>query len=156
MKKVQLSKSDLKNLNKEIEDFYFIADFFSKKDKIEKLIFDDIEIIARDGNFLFFFYNGIIVPTLKLLQDKNLLKSVIVDMGAVPFVIKGADIMRPGIRGWDEEISKDMVVSIVDENNKKPIGVGKMLVSGEELSLMEKGKIIKSIHYVGDAIWNLR
>jgi PUA-domain protein len=155
MKRIQLSKSDVKKFNQEIEKNYCVSEFFSKKDKLERVVFDDYEVISKDGNYLFFFVEDRLVPTLKLLQGQNMLKKVTVDMGAVPFVIKGADIMRPGITVWENGILKDMIVSIIDEKNGKALGIGKMLVSGEELSNVDKGKVIKSIHFVGDALWNL-
>ena len=45
---------------------------------------------------------------------------------------------------------KDSYVVIVDEKNKKPLSVGKMLFTGEEVSLMKTGKVIKNIHWIGD------
>ena len=75
-------------------------------------------------------------------------------MGAVKFVTKGADIMRPGITEIEDGIQKDTFVTIIDQNNKKPLAIGKSLFNSEELRNTKEGKVIKNVHYVGDEIWN--
>jgi len=146
----QLSKSDLKEWNEKIQELYGINYFFDKKEKIEM---EDEKFIIIDNEKMFFFENEKIIPTLKLLQKQNILKKITVDMGAVKFVVNGADIMRPGIVSVDENIAKDAYVVIVDEKNKKPLSVGKMLFSGEEVLAMKTGKVIKNIHWIGDELW---
>tara|TARA_Y100000310_G_scaffold333432_1_gene410994 strand:- start:1030 stop:1494 length:465 start_codon:yes stop_codon:yes gene_type:complete len=133
---------------------------FSKKDIVERL--EDKE--KGFSGFLvntvcsFFYYENELLPTLKFLQNVNyssILKKIIVDMGAIKFLVGGADIMRPGITFFDEQIEKDEVVVIVDENNNKTIALGKALDSCENMKAQEKGKVIKNIHYVGDWIWEI-
>jgi len=80
---------------------------------------------------------------------------VVVDMGAVGFVAKGADIMAPGIIDADINIQKNDYVWICDEKNRKPLAVGMALMTGEEMKSKNTGKAIKNIHYVGDELWNL-
>ena len=150
MARKQLNKTDLKHWNDQIHECYGITEFFDKKEKIE--IEDDI-FIVKDNEKIFFFENEKIIPTLKFLQKKDILKKVTVDMGAVKFVVNGADIMRPGIVLLEEGILKDDYVVIVDEKNKKPLAIGKMLFSGEEINSMKTGKVIKNIHWVGDEMW---
>lgn len=150
MVRKQLSKSDLKEWNEKIQELYGINYFFDKKEKIEM---EDEKFIIIDNEKMFFFENEKIIPTLKLLQKQNILKKITVDMGAVKFVVNGADIMRPGIVSVDENIAKDAYVVIVDEKNKKPLSVGKMLFSGEEVLAMKTGKVIKNIHWIGDELW---
>ena len=76
-------------------------------------------------------------------------------MGAVRFVVNGADIMRPGIVEIQAGIEKDDFVAVVDKNNKKPLAVGIALYSSEEMRVMASGKVIKNIHYVGDELWRM-
>ena len=76
-------------------------------------------------------------------------------MGAVRFVINGADIMRPGITSFDEGIQKNDFVVVVDETHNKPLAVCVSLFSSEELLGVDSGKVLKNIHYVGDKLWNL-
>ena len=150
MERKQASKTDIKTWNEQIMQNYGIADFFGKKEKIE---IEEEKYLVRDGQIVFFLENRILIPTLRLLLQKNILKTVTVDMGAVKFVVNGADIMRPGIVSLDEGIFKDSYVVIVDQNNKKPLAVGKMLFSGEEVLAMKTGKVIKNVHCIGDEVW---
>ena len=79
---------------------------------------------------------------------------VVVDMGAVKFVTNGADVMAPGIVDADENIDEDDQVWICDEKHNKPLAIGIALMSGEQMLKEKQGKAIKTIHYVGDQIWN--
>ena len=67
----------------------------------------------------------------------------------------GADVMSPGIVEADETIEKDDIVLIVDETHNKPLAIGISLITGPEMVENDEGKAIKSIHHVGDEIWNL-
>ncbi|MCA9497435.1 MAG: hypothetical protein KC589_10930 [Nanoarchaeota archaeon] len=89
------------------------------------------------------------MPHLSCL-DENEYKSVYVDKGAIPFIIKGADLMRPGIQKIDEGINENEVILVRDENHNKVLAVGHSLFSSEEMETQEKGKSVNIIHYVGD------
>lgn len=123
----------------------------SKKDYLE-LRNDKILYINHQPTF--FYYENKLVPTLRyLLKEQSFLKNIVVDMGAVKFVVGGADIMRPGIVSIESEISADDFVVVVDVNNKKPLAVGIALFASSVMQEMKIGKVIKNIHYVGDDIW---
>jgi len=94
----------------------------------------------------------IIVSNADDLETERL-KKITVDMGAIKFVINGADIMRPGITEIEEGIAKDELVVIIDERNKKPLVVGIALYDSAEMKKITSGKVVKNIHYVGDEIW---
>ena len=126
---------------------------FSKKDSVE-LIDDKYKVIVVNKVASFFYVNDKIIPTLKFLQGHDLLKKVVVDMGAVKFMVNGADVMRPGIVKIDDGISEGDFVVVVDENNQKPLSVGVALLDSEQMRLTSKGKVIKNIHYVRDELWN--
>ena len=153
--KKQLSKSDIQKLNEEINEKFGVDDFFGKKDRIIQSDIEKRVYIIKDDMAYFFYDNEQLVPTLKLLMDKPLLKQVIVDMGAVKFMVSGADVMRPGITEINDSIEKDEVVMVVDETHKKPLCVARALFSGKEITEMQKGKVLKTLHFVGDPIWNL-
>ena len=130
----------------------------TKKDAVEKLVDKEagLRLVSINGKVSFFYDSERLIPTLKLLQiDVTLLPAVVVDMGAIKFVVGGADIMRPGIVNINSSISSGTVVAIVDETHGKAIAVGELMYSSEEVLAMEKGKVVKNIHYVGDDIWNV-
>jgi PUA domain protein len=75
-----------------------------------------------------------------------------VDIGAIKFMCKGANVMRPGIKKFTE-FEKDKLVCIIEESHQKFLAVGKAMVSSSELEDMEKGEVIKNLHYVSDKFW---
>ena len=81
-----------------------------------------------------------------------ILPTVTVDMGAVKFVVNGADIMRPGIVDIGTFDSGEFIV-IIDVNNKMPLAVGIANMDSSEMESVSSGKVVKNIHYVGDEIW---
>jgi predicted RNA-binding protein (TIGR00451 family) len=101
------------------------------KERFEEGILDDgSRVLLLNDTILFFEYDGLIIPTIHaLLEGKVSLPEITVDMGAVRYVVNGADIMRPGITKIDEGIQVGSVVAIVDERHGKP-------------------------HYVNDALWD--
>lgn len=143
----QLSKSEIKELNKRLSGFNIILD---KKAKIELI---ENKFIYINNQLRFFFYEDKIVPVLKLLLEKDLLRTVIVDMGAVKFIVSGSDIMRPGIREIDPDIHKGDIVKVIDEKNHKPLCIAEALFNGDEIKKMMSGRVLKNIHFVGDTIW---
>ena len=153
-----LSKKDIKKIKNELKEFFGDVDeIIPKKGNVEIAIADDFEIILVDKEPIAFKKDDRVIPTLKLLlkklPDKNL---VVVDMGAIKFLIKGADVMAPGIVDADENINEGDVVFVVDENHKKPICIGIALMSGKEMKEEDKGKAVENIHYVGDKLWNFK
>jgi len=141
--------------NKEVKEFVEQLQIsfnltYSKKDHFDK----DENIILINNEPMFFYHENKLIPTLKHLLKNNILKKITVDMGAVRFVVAGADVMRPGIINLEEGIQKDEFVSIVDVTHGKPLAIGQVLFSGEEIKLMTSGKVIKNIHWVGDKVWS--
>jgi len=95
-------------------------------------------------------------PTVRgLLRQLPSRRHVTVDMGAVPFIYNGADVMAPGIVDADRAIEPGDLVWIRDERNMRPLAIGESLLSGPDMVAHEKGKAVKSMHHVGDALWKL-
>ena len=119
-----------------------------KKDKITRqgdLLYKDDEpyLIILEGKYL---------PHLKSLS-KDALKRVEIDHGAVPFLLKGADMMRPGITFIDSGFDVDDVLVICDEVKKIPLGLGFALMNSEDMQKQENGKSIKVFHYFKDSYY---
>ncbi len=152
MKKKQLRKSEAKTLNELLLKLYNFS--FEKKETLEETE-EGYKVILQKGTPVFFYYDNIPIPTLKMCMDNCPLKKVVVDMGAVKFVTSGADIMRPGITSIDNDIEEGEFVAVIDENNKKPLSIAKAIFPGKEIEKMEKGKVLENIHYVGDNIWSM-
>ena len=148
MKKIPLKS---KELNKKLPHYQLNL---SKKDQVV-LLEDELKIIIVNKIPSFFYYNDKIVPTLKYLQNNSVLKKITVDMGAIKFVVNGADVMRPGITEIEDGIKENEFIVIIDTDNKKPLAVGIALFNSEEMQTKDSGKVIKNIHYVGDEIWKI-
>ncbi|MCK4670686.1 MAG: DUF1947 domain-containing protein [Nanoarchaeota archaeon] len=152
-----LRKDEIKQLNKVLEENFNLSSFFSKKDAVER----KNNVIYKNKEPLFFDFEGRIVPTLKFIlkleaENKNFLKKIVVDMPAVPFMAKGADVMRPGIAEFDDDIKENEIIVIVDEKNKKPLAIGISTLSSEQLKETDKGNVVRNVHYVGDEIWKVQ
>ena len=149
----QLSKSEIDELNKQVGALYGCANLFSKKDRV--LLVEDAALrLIVCGEPMLFFVNDTPVPTLKFLLKNMVLKTLVVDMGAVRAVSGGADVMRPGIMDIDESIKKDDFVAIIDATHKKPLCVARALFDGAEMKRETLGRMVKSVHHVGDDIWS--
>ena len=152
-KRYFLKKKKVKAIKEGLGDY---GSFINNKDTLELLEAEDYDFILVNGEPYIIMINGKPYPTLKAALNIELdSKVVVVDMGAVRFVTKGADVMSPGIVDADESIVEDDVVIIVEETHNKPLAMGIALISGPEMVENSEGKAIKSLHYVGDAIWNL-
>ncbi|RMF06841.1 DUF1947 domain-containing protein [Candidatus Woesearchaeota archaeon] len=154
----QLRKSDIRKINEQLTREYEGQFSISPKSKVIAKEIEEkgrkTEVLVIDGKPSFFFRHEKIFPTLNILVEKNPLKRVTVDMGAVKFVVNGADIMRPGVVGCDETVTKEEPVCIVDETHGKPLAVGIALFDAGELLNQTKGKVVANLHYAGDKIWN--
>lgn len=82
---------------------------------------------------------------------------VVVDMGAVKPLLRGADVMIPGIVEVKGFFNKGDPVVVVDEKYNKPLIVGKALIQSQDIvsKKLSKGKAIENIHRIGDKLWNL-
>ena len=97
-----------------------------------------------------------VAPTVRgLLAHPARDRFVTVDMGAVPYLYNGADVMAPGIVDADPRIQPGDIVWIRDEKHRRPLAVGKALMDGATMAREERGKAADTIHHVGDALWNL-
>jgi PUA-domain protein len=125
----------------------------SHKSRVETELVKSSEIIFIDGRPVAFRREGQIVPVLTNALALEKLPRVTVDMGAVPHVVGGADIMAPGVRGYQGTFRENQLVVVVDEKHGKSLAIGLSLYDSEKLSATKKGKVITNLHYVGDLIW---
>ena len=150
MKSNLISKSETSALLKTVSDRWGIEFPKIKNLKVHQ-IFDDAQIITGNG-IKILKINDDYLPFLSETTMLEKFPSVMVDMGAVKFMCKGANVMRPGIKKYTE-FQKDQLVCIIEESQHKFLAVGKALVSSEELDNMEKGEVLKNIHYISDKFW---
>jgi PUA domain protein len=112
------------------------------------------EFYLIGGRPAFIKIEGKIFPSLTFDKFFEVMPKIIVDMGAIPYVCKGANVMRPGIRRFEGDFAEGSLVFVVDEKHGKPLAVGEALYSREEAQEAKQGVVVNNIHYVGDKIWN--
>jgi len=147
---------DLKEILKERYGETFLKEIFPKKSKVEIIITEeDDKLYVINGKLALWKSKEGYIPILTFLLDNRIgLKTIIVDMGAVPYVtLNQADIMRPGITKIDADIKKGDIVRIADEKNNRTLAVGKAMFDAEEMEQKQKGKVVKNLHTINDHMW---
>ncbi|MHC1593377.1 MAG: RNA-binding protein [Methermicoccaceae archaeon] len=155
-KRQLLRKKQKKHIIPELES-YLAGEVSFESAKIELLEVDGtaFDIVLVDGEPLAFLEGERVVPSLRAALKYGVSRGeVVVDAGAVKHVVNGADIMAPGVVSADASIESGDTVFVKEEAHGKFLSVGEALMAG---SLMkgEKGKVVKSIHHVGDELWKL-
>ena len=152
MKSNLISKSETSELLKTVSEKWRVEFPKIKNVKVHQIL-DDAQIITGAGVKIL----KVGEDYLPFLSETEMLQKfphVTVDMGAVKFMCKGANVMRPGIKEYTE-FEKDSLVCIVEESQHKFLAVGKSLVASSKLENMEKGEVIKNIHYISDRFWEV-
>ena len=132
---------------------YIAGKSFSKVEQAETQ--DGSTVYLLEDEIMLFRLGESIYPTLRC-TCVDFLPAVIVDMGAIPFVCKGADVMAPGITEIKTPFEKGALVVIRDVKYDKALAIGTALRSSATILAEKKGKVIHNLHYVGDKIWETR
>ena len=127
----------------------------SRKSRVETEMVKNVEVIFVDGQPVASKREGQLVPVLTNILALEKLPRITVDMGAVPHVVGGADIMAPGIRRVEGSFGEKELVVIVDEKHGKFLAVGRALLASGDLTATKKGKVVANVHYVGDPVWEV-
>jgi PUA domain protein len=131
-----------------------INQFFKGKVSMEMIETDFGEIFIVGNRALLFRTKGKIFPSLLFKEIFVETPKAFVDLGAVPHICKGANVMAPGIVRFEGKFEKNDVVFVVDVKYEKKIAVGEAKYDAEYAKKVVKGAIITNIHFVGDKIWN--
>jgi PUA domain protein len=133
--------------------------------KTLKLSLDDkavVEVVESDvgeiyligGKPLLFKSGNRVLPTLLFAEFTAKAPKIVVDMGAIPYVCKGATVMAPGIVRIEGEFGKGELVLVVDMKHDKALAMGESLLDAETARQTKKGPVVKTLHYVSDKIWD--
>jgi len=147
-----VSKSETSSILGRLEEKWGIEIPKIKNLKVREI--EPGEEIITGGGLVILRLNDVYLPFLT--QDELLKKfpGVTVDMGAVRFMCNGANVMRPGIKAHSE-FQRGDVVCVVEESRHKFLAVGTAVVSSGEIGAMEKGEVVRNIHYVSDRFWEI-
>ena len=150
MKSHPLSKSDSSNVLEAIS-LQWKIDLPKVKTLVNHEIDEETSVLTGEG----FMALRIGETYLPFLSETELLKKfpkITVDSGAVKFVCNGANVMRPGIKSYND-FQKDQIVCVAEITHDKFLAVGKSLVSSAEMPTMQKGEVVKNLHYISDKYW---
>ncbi|MDI6805858.1 MAG: DUF1947 domain-containing protein [Candidatus Bathyarchaeia archaeon] len=112
----------------------------------EIYLFNDKPLLAKAEEKIF--------PTLFFSEFLGSAAKVVVDMGAVPHVCNGANVMAPGIVRFEGQFRKGDCVLVVDEKYGKPLAVGEALIGMDKVEKAKHGVVVKNVHFTGDRLWN--
>ena len=152
-KRRPINKKEAKKFNNLLTKTHNL-EFSLSAGKYETALSNDFDVIIQQGYII-----GLVLEDLAHLSVRGLLSHtpetgwVQVDMGAVPFVCNGANVMAAGINAVSPEIIKGQYVWIREENHQKPLGVGKAILDADEILSSNQGKAVEALHYIGDKIW---
>jgi PUA domain protein len=117
---------------------------------------------AIAGNQVLFFQtkDGPWLPSLRVLHKyPSMMPKMHVDKGAIKFVLRGANVMAPGLTSaggaFEEGIEKGQAVQITAEGSEHACAIGFMSISSEELKQKPTGQAIEAVHSLGDGLWKL-
>jgi PUA-domain protein len=125
-----------------------------KKPNLEVTETPSFKIYFVSGKPLFAQLKDTLVPTLLFDKAFAFLPKITVNMGAVPHICNGADVLAPGVVRIDGTFKKDDYVLVVDERHQKPLAVAIALTEAQAARSLQHGKVAKNVHYVGDVLWN--
>ncbi|UUX91430.1 RNA-binding protein [Methanoplanus endosymbiosus] len=156
-KRYSLRKSKVSDIFKKLEEQIGESSAIFKKDRIEVVeTTADFELYLTDRNPWLMELNGWVFPTLRgIVKNSFPERKVVVDSGAVPYMVNGADLMRPGVISVSHDIKKGMPFVIYEVTHGKPLAIAEALMDAAEMEAADKGKVGKNVHYVGDDLWNL-
>ncbi len=152
-KRKRMRDKDVRALAQQMEEACG-APVFVPADGVDMAESSDFDLIFVKSDILGLVKDGKPFLTVRgVLRYHPTKRYVTVDMGAVPYVTNGADVMGPGITEADPDIAEGDLVWIRDIRNNAPLAIGVALRSGTELIDKLPGKAVKTIHYVGDRLW---
>jgi len=151
-----LKAKDAKNLLNVVSEKLGInlEQILKGKVKIELVETEFANIFLINGKPLLIKAGENVFPTLIFNEFSALAPKVVVDMGAVPYVCNGANIMAPGIVRFEGEFRKGDHVIVVDEKHGKPIAIGEIIYDVDTVRKVSEGVVVRNIHFVGDRAWN--
>ena len=127
---------------------------FDSKATVEVIEADVGEIYLLSGKPVLFKVEKRILPTLLFNEFSAEAPKIVVDMGAIPYVCKGATVMAPGIVRVEGEFGVGDLLLVTDMKHGKALAVGEALMDAATARGTKKGPVVKTLHYVSDKVWD--
>ncbi|MEM0378877.1 MAG: DUF1947 domain-containing protein [Thermosphaera sp.] len=156
VKRYPLSKKERRKLWEELS---YMGDFsISDEALVEYYQDENGERILVNGEAAFFKLGDKWIPHLRFVL-KNLdalsLPRILVDKGAMQALLRGADLMAPGIKAIEGAFREGDIVVICELESRKPFAIGRALAPSDPITKGElrRGKVVENIHYFNDEFW---
>jgi PUA domain protein len=127
---------------------------FDVKATVEVIESDVGEVYLLSGRPVLFKVEKRVLPTLLFNEFTAKAPKIVVDMGAIPYVCKGATVMAPGIVRVEGEFDVGDLVLVLDMKHGKALAVGETLLDSATARVTKKGPVVKTLHYVSDKVWD--
>ncbi len=99
------------------------------------------------------------MPALRTLHAyPNMYPRFTADEGALKFLLKGANLMCPGLineQASMDDVEEGAVVMVYVHGHEHCLAVGIAKMSTPQIREVKEGIAVEVIHYVGDSFWNL-
>ena len=155
MKKWVLSRRDSLEMIRAVESSLGVRLELSRSAQASCEEPEDGVVFVHFGGMTFVKVGEAFVPFLGSAEALSLFPSATVDAGAIKFLLNGADVMRPGVRAFDQWGDRGKTVVIREEGKGRAIAIGTSTVPSDEATAMTKGVCLKNLHHVGDRYWSL-
>ncbi len=155
LKRHHLSSSDVKQLDEELHSRLgtCLFELVGRKPSVEIASTEKGDIYLVNKRPALLRIKKQLIPALVYEELTERLPRVVVDSGAVPYVCNGADVMAPGVVKISGSFKEGAVVAVAEERYGKLIALGIALRSSQEISRMQRGKVVRNLHYAGNKIW---
>lgn len=119
---------------------------------------DHLTLLTVGGEILFFqVRDGPWIPSIRLIHKyPNMLPTMQVDKGALKFILRGSNVMCPGLTsegGAMDEVESGVVVKILVDGREHACAVGVTTMSTAEIREKNKDVCIENMHFLNDGIW---
>ncbi|MEM0121593.1 MAG: PUA domain-containing protein [Thermoprotei archaeon] len=148
----KLSKQETDKLSAVLERL----NFNKKKDDIWVLKIDKYTkaYLLNNKIPILFVKDDLMFPTVtaaKMFEDYY--SVAIVDQGAKPHILNGADLMAPGIVSIRLQNHSDVV--IIESEDKSILAIGRFIQDFLDALNKKHGKVAKNIHYLNDKLYKV-
>jgi len=127
---------------------------FDSKATVEVIEANVGDIYLLAGKPVLFKIDNRVFPTLLFNEFSAKAPKIVVDMGAIPYVCKGATVMAPGIVRVEGEFGVGDLLLVTDMKHGKALAVGEALMDAATARATKKGPVVKTLHYVSDKVWD--
>lgn len=146
-----------------LEDSGVIDVLLPKKEQMLQFKCPDHASLLVVNNVTMFFSNrdGFWFPTLRLLQQyPQMMPRLRADVGAIKFVLSGANIMCPGLTSpgatIHDEVDENTPVAIYAEGREQAMAIGITKLSTQQIREVNKGVGVELMHHLNDGLWKMK